>query len=94
MVTQAQLAEEIGRSVEAVSHLERGVSLPNFETLERLAEKLKVPIRELFDFEGDEKADPQRARLMATLVEIAKSLTTGDLEIAVRQISALEKRSS
>ncbi len=54
----------------------------------------QVPICELFDFEGGDRADPERARLMSTLVEIARTLSMENLEIAVRQLSALEKGSS
>jgi len=49
-LTQEQLAERIGRSVDAVSNLERGINTPNFNTLVLLGEVLDVPLREFFDF--------------------------------------------
>lgn len=48
-LTQEQLAEAIDRSVETVSNLERGVSLPNDATLDRLAQALDVSIDDLFN---------------------------------------------
>lgn len=50
-LTQEQLAEAAQISVEFLSNMERGVNAPSFETLERLAQALKVPIKELFTFD-------------------------------------------
>ena len=49
-LTQEQLAEAVGISIEFLSNLERGVNAPSFETLEKLADILQVPVRDLFDF--------------------------------------------
>lgn len=46
-LTQEQLAEMIDRSVEAVSNLERGLSLPSDATLTRLAQSLGVTVADL-----------------------------------------------
>ena len=50
-LTQEQLAEALGISVEFVSNMERGVNAPSFETLEKIAITLHVPVRDLFDFD-------------------------------------------
>lgn len=49
-LTQEQLAEAVGISVEFLSNLERGINAPSFETLEKLAAVLAVPVQELFAF--------------------------------------------
>jgi transcriptional regulator with XRE-family HTH domain len=49
-LTQEQLAEVAEVSVDLVSNIERGVNAPSFETLERLAAALSLPIKDLFDF--------------------------------------------
>jgi transcriptional regulator with XRE-family HTH domain len=49
-LTQEQLAEALGVSVEAVSNFERGVHAPSFESLEKLAEVLQVSVYQLFLF--------------------------------------------
>lgn len=83
------------RSVETVSNLERGVSLPSFDTLVRLAGSLGVPIRDFFDFGDDAGAgDPRRQELLAALADIARGLATDDLAIAVEQMDALAGRGS
>ena len=48
-LTQDQLAEAAGISVDMLSNIERGVNAPSFETLAKLARVLGVRVRELFD---------------------------------------------
>lgn len=50
-MTQENLAEKIGVSVEFVSNVERGINAPSFETLEKIAVVLKTKYKDLFDFE-------------------------------------------
>jgi transcriptional regulator with XRE-family HTH domain len=50
-LTQEQLAEAVGCSVEFISLVERGVNGPSVAGLERFAKILKVDVRELFTFE-------------------------------------------
>ncbi|MDZ8106578.1 MAG: helix-turn-helix transcriptional regulator [Nostoc sp. DedQUE12a] len=50
-LTQQQLAEATGISVEFLSNIERGINAPSFDTLEKLVEVLNVSYVELFDFQ-------------------------------------------
>ena len=93
-LTQPKLAEKIDRSVDALSNLERGLSLPNFETLERLSSALKIPVRDFFPASPEEEQDPKRAALFANLIACARTLSNADLEVAVEQLRALTKRSA
>ena len=49
-LSQEELAERAGISVDFVSLVERGINAPSFETLERLCEALGRVPRDLFDF--------------------------------------------
>lgn len=49
-LTQEQLAEAVGISVEFLSNIERGINAPSFETLERLAAVLQLPFDAFFQF--------------------------------------------
>jgi len=49
-ITQERLAEAIGKSVDFISLMERGLSAPSFDTLEVLAQALEVAVKDLFDF--------------------------------------------
>jgi transcriptional regulator with XRE-family HTH domain len=51
-ITQEKLADKTGLTVESISNIERGIFGPKFENLEKIAAVLKVPVRELFEFEA------------------------------------------
>lgn len=50
-MTQAQLAEMIDTTVETISRLERGITIPSLKTLEKISRALHIHIRELLNFE-------------------------------------------
>lgn len=50
-LTQEELAEAAQISIDFLSLIERGQNAPSFETLDKLAKALCVPVKELFDFE-------------------------------------------
>jgi transcriptional regulator with XRE-family HTH domain len=49
-LTQEEFAELVGISVDFLSLIERGINSPSFDALERLSDKLEMPVRDLFDF--------------------------------------------
>ncbi len=51
-LTQEQLAERAGISVDFLSLVERGKNSPSFENLDDLADALGVSVSSLFSFEG------------------------------------------
>jgi len=50
-LTQEQLAEVVGCSVQFISLVERGVNAPSVAGLEKFSKVLKVKVKELFTFE-------------------------------------------
>jgi len=46
---QYQLAEEIDRSIDGLSLIERGENWPSAETVDRLAHAFNIPVTDLFD---------------------------------------------
>lgn len=50
-MTQEDLANEVGITIESISNIERGIYGPSFDTLEKLAAAFNVPVRILFFFE-------------------------------------------
>ena len=52
-MTQERFAEVLDTSVDFLSLIERGINVPSFETLERMAKRLRMEPRDLFDFSGD-----------------------------------------
>jgi len=55
-LTQEEFAELVGISVDFLSLIERGVNSPSFEVLERMADRLDLQVRELFDFRKPTRA--------------------------------------
>ena len=49
-ITQEQLADDVGLTVESISNIERGIFGPKFENLEKIARSLNIPVKDLFDF--------------------------------------------
>ncbi len=80
-LTQFQVAEKINVSVETVSRLERGVSIPSLRTLEFLAEKLNVSLKTFFDFEEAPAKHQTFEREIAKLVSLLRVLSHKELRL-------------
>ncbi len=91
-LTQEQLAERVDKTVETISNIERGRLLTGLETLERLGQCLDVPLRDFFESVEDRRAvSENRLELELSLLDFAKTLTEGELMIAVELAKALIK---
>jgi len=88
-LTQEQLAETIERSVEAVSNLERGRSLPSAATLHRLATALDVPVEDLLL----ERSGRTRTRPLEyyRATELLKQLDEKELRLALAVLKAIAR---
>jgi transcriptional regulator with XRE-family HTH domain len=51
-MTQERFAEVLDVSVDFLSMVERGISAPSFETLEKISKRLRVPVADLFAFDN------------------------------------------
>ncbi len=49
-LTQEQLAESTGLTIESISNIERGLFGPKFDNLEKIAAAIGVEAKELFEF--------------------------------------------
>ena len=49
-MTQERFAELLEISVDFLSLIERGINVPSFKTLEKMAKRLRMEPRDLFDF--------------------------------------------
>lgn len=85
-LSQEALAALIGRSPDAISNLERGVSSLPYDTLDLLAKGLDVPLSELF---LEESGDPSRAEAVARLTDAARQLDDQMLATAVAIVELL-----
>ena len=49
-MTQEEFAESLDISVDFLSLMERGRNAPSFETLDKMARRLRLPVADLFSF--------------------------------------------
>jgi transcriptional regulator with XRE-family HTH domain len=89
-LTQKELAGRIGRSVNTLSALERGLAKPGFDTLLSLASALGVPAGDFFAPAAGDGADrAPHAALYGELLNAARSLPLAELELTVRIAAAV-----
>jgi transcriptional regulator with XRE-family HTH domain len=55
-MTQERFAETLNLSVDFLSLVERGINAPSFESLERIARRLRIPVADLFKFDNETHA--------------------------------------
>lgn len=90
-LTQEELSEKIGRSVDGLSLIERGQNWPSSETLDRLAEAFEVDPSDLFDGLPTGRAS-DRSDALAVARDTLSRLSKKDLLFAVDILALLEKR--
>jgi transcriptional regulator with XRE-family HTH domain len=57
---QECFAELLGISVDFLSLMERGINARSFETLEQISNRLRLPVKTLFDFPEERQSVPPR----------------------------------
>lgn len=88
-MTQEDLAEATGKSVQAISKVERGVSLPGLEALAVLAEALGVTPADLL--RNTPATDERTAFLRARVATLADRFDAARLEATVKVMEVLER---
>ena len=89
-ITQAKLAEMIDVTIETISRLERGVSIPSLRTLETISNALNVPLKELFDFECTMKSmNSEMEKETKKLLAFLKSKTASEVKMSYRILNGL-----
>lgn len=92
-LTQAQLADILGKSIETISNFERGKVLTSIHTLEQLARHLGVAVK---DFFSDEPPAPMVQEAMSPHVLAIRNalavLPEDDLEVLAGVADVLQAR--
>ena len=88
-LTQETVADLMGRSVDAISLLERGKIAPGLDTLDALSKGLGVPLRDLLDYDDKPPRDNEIVALQAVAMDAIRHLNKPTLAVAVKQLDAL-----
>lgn len=86
-LTQAQLAERVGRQTGAITRIETGEAAPTFETLGNLAEALGVEIRDFFGVGAHAVREDRQDPLISIVAKLAP-LSAGELAAVDNMIEA------
>ena len=89
-LTQEELSALSGLSVDAISNLERALSVPKLDSVDAIRAGCDMPIWELLDFLGRAEApDPERQAAEDALLRASRLLNLPLLKVALEQIEVL-----
>ncbi len=69
-LTQSQLADKIGKTIETVSNIERGINSTKIEVMFQLSNALSIHIKDLFD---DQDINPYLDKVKINLIQDIKN---------------------
>lgn len=87
-LTQTELGDLIGKSLETIGRIERGTTAPSLALLEKLADALKVEPRDLLGT-GSHAAKTRRADPLAQIIDRLAGLSDADLARAEKLLGAV-----
>ncbi|MBI4690752.1 MAG: helix-turn-helix transcriptional regulator [Nitrospirae bacterium] len=86
-LTQSQFAELVNLSEDSIGKIERGVTIPTIDTLDKIANGLKIPIEELIS-SPKEKSSEKISKAITDLTAYLKTHSSEDVrfihELAVK----------
>lgn len=91
-LSQEALANQIERTSESISNIERGGQLPAIDTLIALSGALKLPLSELLQHVDDDRdVSKERALAEARLADLVRALSDEAVSIALLQVEVLKQ---
>ena len=79
-MSQQQLAEAIGKSLDTVSNVERGLSSTRIETMAKTAAVLGVSLAELFELDVPVSRDKEKRKAVERLVRVVEGESAEAIE--------------
>jgi len=83
------LAELIDVTIETISRLERGVSIPSLKTMGNISNVLNIPLKDLFDFEYPQKPIPAIEKESMKLLAYLKTKKMDNIKICYRILKGI-----
>lgn len=88
-LTQQGLADAVGKTIDTISNVERGINSTKIVTAAGIAEALGVDLRDLFDFPGLSAAERERRRRLDDLLELLETHDTETIDAVIAQAEIL-----
>lgn len=88
-MTQAALAEAIGRTEDSVSQIERGLNLPTIDTVLAMAKALTIPVDHIISSPELREADAQKKTELSEASLMLATMAPGDLNLAIKLLRVL-----
>ncbi|MCW2244979.1 transcriptional regulator with XRE-family HTH domain [Azospirillum fermentarium] len=84
-LTQEELAEAIGKSVDTISNIERGFSSTRIETAQAIAQTVGVTLAELFEFEEHPgNGDRERRKAVEQIIDMLSNQESDAIQAAAK----------
>lgn len=93
-LSQEELAEKVGRSVDGISNIERGINLPSLDTLIDICRALSISAAVLIEELQSPATSPERQELEWRLRCLCHDLPERDLPLAIDLIAAVRRQSN
>ncbi len=90
-LTQEQLADKIHRTIDTVSAIERGKSMPNFQTLEKLATIFQLEPKDLFDFSSETIQSNETIEKKSYLIRLLDDLNAQEVDFLISIIDNVKQ---
>lgn len=91
-LSQEALAERVGRSVDGISNMERGVNLPSLDALIEICRALAISVADLLEGLQSEEASDQRRELEHELKALSNGMSLEDLTLVIDLVGAVRRR--
>lgn len=93
-LSQEELAEKVGRSVDGISNIERGINLPSLDTLIDICGALSISAAVLVEELQSPAKPSERQELEWRLRSLCHNLPERDLSLAIDLIAAVRRQGS
>ncbi len=85
-MSQQQLADAIGKSLDTVSNVERGISSTRIETMDKMANVLGVSLAELFELDAPVSRDKETRKAVERLVRLVEGEGAEAIEVLTKMV--------
>jgi len=91
-LTQSAMATELRKSIETISNMERGKVLPGLLTIDEIATKNGISLRDFFNLPMIAGSESRKENLIHTINRLLAEMPEKDLDVLLPMIKAMAER--